>query len=192
MTERTRATFALLVAVAALALATPAAAQQTTPTPETPTPTNSTALEDSSATVQTIGPLTRIKSWSYQAGTFTISIEADAPVLLTVSQLPDGDSQAGQVRVEERSLAKGPNKLEVTMIAPGSSPTVFLTTAGSLDQGRAAYLRAEGGSPLIEGPFSGSDLAIAVAAALGTTGVLVLIRVLAAKAATELEGEQVA
>lgn len=122
-----------------------------TPTPEA----NST----SSSTVQVVGPLVRIVDWEYKNGAFVLELEAKAPALLTVTESIDNRGEgSGTFTVTRHRLASGRNSLTIPVAKVSGTASISLTTPGSLANNEGAYLKVRDSSPIIRGPFDGSDV----------------------------------
>ncbi|MFK8212081.1 hypothetical protein [Haloferax volcanii] len=120
-------------------------------------------------------PLLRIVDAEYRDGTAIITLEADAPRLVTVTA-PTGSTSAGVAsgNIVRRSVPNGRSTIRVA----SPEPRVTLTTSTSVGNGQYTEIRFDdGGSALIAGPFTGTDVRdAAIGGAFGTSfGALLII-----------------
>ncbi|RDZ54487.1 hypothetical protein C5C07_02875 [Haloferax sp. Atlit-4N] len=174
----------ILVSCIALLLAVPGTVvAQETSTASAPTETTTaaappTASESSNETTyfgDVAGdPLLRIVDAEYRDGTAIITLEADAPRLVTVTA-PTGSTSAGVAsgNIVRRSVPKGRSTIRVA----SPEPRVTLTTSTSIRNEQYTEIRFEDGSALIAGPFTGTDVRdAAIGGAFGTSfGALLII-----------------
>lgn len=196
----------VLITLILSCIATPVAAQasnnSTTTATSTPTvtatptasPTPTDTPDDNSSTVVAIGPNTRVTSWSYGGGAFHLTIEADIPVRLTISQAVQQDgSGAGSITYQRRNLASGRNEFRVPAPTKGGDATIILSTPASTANDRAAFIHHNGsGASLLSGPFDGSDVRdVGIGSSIGTAlGALYVVA--RAKLGADQRGERLA
>ncbi|UVE49634.1 hypothetical protein KU306_12030 [Haloferax larsenii] len=182
----TRTLTIILISCIALLLVAPSsvvAQEDSTATASAPTETTtaaapSTASESSNETTyfgDVAGdPLLRIVDAEYRDGTAIITLEADAPRLVTVTA-PTGSTSAGVAsgNIVRRSVPEGRSTIRIT----SPEPHVTLTTSTSISNNKYTEIRFEDGSSLISGPFTGKDVRdAAIGGALGTSfGALLII-----------------
>ncbi|MGB9957446.1 hypothetical protein ACOZ4B_13810 [Haloferax prahovense] len=182
----TRTHTIILVSCIALLLSVPGTvvAQETAnasaPTETTTAAAPPTASESSNENETTYfgdvagDPLLRIVDAEYRDGTAIITLEADAPRLVTVTA-PTGSTSAGVAsgNIVRRSVPKGRSTIRVA----SPEPRVTLTTSTSIRNQQYTEIRFEDGSALIAGPFTGTDVRdAAIGGAFGTSfGALLII-----------------
>ncbi|WP_410764747.1 hypothetical protein [Haloferax sp. DFSO60] len=150
-----------------------ASAPTETTTPEA-TPSDSEASNSTTYYGDVSGdPLLRIVDAEYRDGTAIITLEADAPRLVTVTA-PTGSTSAGVAsgNIVRKSIPKGRSTIRI--VSP--EPRITLTTSTSISNGKYTELRFEHGSALISGPFTGKDVRdAAIGGTLGTAFVALLV-----------------
>jgi len=108
-------------------------------------PTNSTATatpepDGEDTYVVAIDPITRVVSWDYSNGKFTILVEADAPQLLTISESPDVQEGAGTFNVRRTNLPRGRTEIEISAGKDAGAAVVSMTTSQCINSGTCPYL----------------------------------------------------
>ncbi|GGC52369.1 hypothetical protein DVK03_01670 [Haloferax sp. Atlit-109R] len=165
-------TVIMLIAVVSPALVGTAAAQSSmngtaTAAPSTPEATQTIELS----------PTTRIKSWSFSNGTFSLVVEADIPTRIAITDagelsriLSEGDgAAAGKARVRRMTLTPGTTvvKFRAESVGDASAITVSSSNADGIVAIRSDAIKA-GNPPVEYGTVQTLLASTAVAAAGGT------------------------
>jgi len=175
----------ILVSCIALLVAVPGTvAAQETATASAPTETTTaaappTASESSNETAY-FGDVAgdravRIVSAEYVDGTAVLVLESDLPRTVTVTA-PTGSTSAGAAAGNLVSRPIPPGRTTVRIDSP--EPRVTIVTSYSIENGKYTEIRFDdGGSALIAGPFTGTDVRdAAIGGAFGTSfGALLII-----------------
>ncbi|WP_424007669.1 hypothetical protein [Haloferax denitrificans] len=165
-------TLIMLIAVASPALVGTVAAQSSTNETATATP----STPESTQTIE-LSPTTRIKSWSFSNGTFSLVVEAELPTRIAITDagtlsriLSEGDgSAAGKARVRRMTLTPGETtvKFRAEDFNGASAITVSSSNADGIVAIRSDAI--ETGNPPVEyGTVQTLLASTAVAAAGGT------------------------
>ena len=105
---------------------------------------NETAVEANDDFMQEIDTNTRITDWSYSPGMFTLTIEADEPTKISMTEAGTFEEGTGTFNYEEVSLDEGTNTITFAVTArqgpDGAGAGVAIATARSLEQGGGAYV----------------------------------------------------
>lgn len=141
----------------------PAATPTATPAPETTVPTNTATQtpvdtatpepsNDGNQTeyVTAVDSVTRVVSWDYQDGSFSIVFEVDVPQLVTVSESPDVEEGAGTFNVRQVSLPRGQTRVEIGATSDAGAAVVTITTSQCIRAGSCPYISTgerDSGSP---------------------------------------------
>ena len=166
--------FLVLVVFGAVAAPGAVAAQETTPTPTTEANSTTTAPTDAAEAVartavenaadqepnadaenQTeyvtaVDPVTRVVSWDYSDGSFSIVFETDVPQLITLSENPDVEEGAGTFNVKQVRAPAGRTRVEIGATADAGAAVVTITTSQCIRAGSCPYLSTgerDSGSP---------------------------------------------
>lgn len=171
-----------------ISTATPTANSSTSSTPtrtatSTATPTDTPTPEpDNTTVVQTIGPTVRILDVTYndRTNTFGLIVEADVPVLLTITEgitINGEGTQSGDIDFRRKTLDPGENSVSVSAERNSRGTAFVILTAN----GNSAYIADSESGSLITGPWSGADARnSAIGAAIGVAA-MVLIGAVRAK-----------
>ncbi|SIS14645.1 hypothetical protein [Natronorubrum thiooxidans] len=100
---------------------------------------NETAVEAGDDYLREIDTETRIVDWEYRPGMFTITLEADSPTKVSMTEAGDFEEGTGSFNYREFDLEEGTNT--VTMpVTDRQGAGVAIATRQSLEQGTGAFV----------------------------------------------------
>ncbi|ADE04739.1 hypothetical protein [Haloferax volcanii] len=171
--RRTIITLVILIAVVSPALVGTVAAQESTNSTTTTAPSTT---PEATQTIE-LSPTTRIKSWSFSNGTFSLVVEADIPTRIAITDagelsriLSEGDgAAAGKARVRRMTLTPGTTvvKFRAESVGDASAITVSSSNADGIVAIRSDAIKT-GNPPVEYGTVQTLLASTAVAAAGGT------------------------
>lgn len=102
---------------------------------------NATAVEANDDYLQEIDGSTRITDWSYAPGMFTITLEADEPTEVSLTEAGDYEEGTGSFNYDEVRLEEGTNTITFA-VTDRRGAGVAIATHRSLEQGGGAFVSA--------------------------------------------------
>lgn len=111
---------------------------------------------------------TRLTSWEYADGVFTLTIEADGPGYVTISEMVQQPEGAGIFSIEQTRLVSGDNQVSIAVEPVAGEAAVSLVTAQGVQEGRGIFV-STGQADVDRDPVAFGTTLFAVAfAAIGT------------------------